>query len=143
MGVIVQFNLAAWRALYPEFAAVTDQQVNDCFALATLYQRNDGNGPVDDGTIALSLLNLLTAHVVQLRYGSSITPATGVVGRISNATEGSVSASADYPGVTPSQAWYVQTSYGAAWWQATAAYRTMHYIPGPRRVYNPWPYRPF
>lgn len=65
------------------------------------------------------------------------TVATGIgsprpVGRTSSASEGSVSASFDYISPTPgSGPWFNQTPYGAAFWQATASLRGMHYRPGP------------
>ncbi|MGZ2484282.1 hypothetical protein ACVITL_002805 [Rhizobium pisi] len=144
MGVAVQFNYANWAATFPQFSPALDEATvtNLILPIAEIYCRNDGGGPVSKAETQTVLLNLMVAHVAQLMYGpkgEGITGAggSGIVGRISSATEGSVSVSAEFP-TTPNNAWFLQTTFGAAFWQATAAYRTMRYIPGPRRNMNPW-----
>ena len=48
-------------------------------------------------------------------------PAPAIVGRISSASEGSVSVSSEYKDSgSPSEAFFTQTKYGAMFWQATA-----------------------
>ncbi|WP_164746624.1 MULTISPECIES: DUF4054 domain-containing protein [unclassified Mesorhizobium] len=138
MGVIVEFSFANFIAIYPQFATLSQPQVlQGALPVATLYCRNDGGGPVTKTETQTTLLNLMVAHICQLMYGANGQAPGGIVGRVSNAAEGSVSVQADFP-VTPNNAWFMQTQFGAAYWQATAAYRTMRYIPGPRRVFNPW-----
>lgn len=129
MGVIVAFDYDAWLAIYPEFTAtVTSPQANGYFAMATTMHANDGSGPVPNAGLQLSLLNALTAHFAALfNTPSGSTPST-LVGRISNATEGSVTVATEY-NAPPSQsmAWFLQTKYGAFYWTATIGYRTMQY----------------
>lgn len=149
MGVVVAFNYATWVARYPEFANINEPQAQGYFSEACIFHRNDGGGPVASTDVQSALLNMLTAHLCWLgamRDEFGVPSSTGtqqapsIVGRISDASEGSVSVSTDYATTTPgSMAWYTQTKYGAAYWQATAAYRTMRYIPGPQRNFNPWP----
>lgn len=142
MGVVATFNYAAWAALYPEFSNVSQNQAQGFFDQATIFHRNDGGGPVSTIAIQLSLLNMLTAHLAFMSMGTAAQPASQLVGRISNASEGSVSVQAEYADATPSSmAWYVATKYGAAYWQATAPYRTMRYIGGPTRQFSPLVYR--
>ncbi|EDJ4876599.1 DUF4054 domain-containing protein, partial [Salmonella enterica] len=52
------------------------------------------------------------------------------VGRITSASQGSVSVSVDNSGSNDASWWYLQTPYGADYWQATAPYRSMEYVPG-------------
>ncbi len=143
MGAVAIFNYGAWKARYPEFDTTVSEATADLyFAEATLYLANDGTGPVRDlpapaPSIQLVLLNMLTAHIAQLNSGSSIQPVVPLVGRINTATEGSVSVGAELPNLPGSAAWYAQTKYGLNFWQATAAYRTFRYRPGPRRVFDP------
>lgn len=138
MGVKVDFSYSNFVAIYPQFATLSQTQVlQGALPVAELYCRNDGGGPVSNAETQTTLLNLMVAHIGQLMYGVNGQPAAGIVGRISDAAEGSVSVSADFP-TTPSNAWFMQTPFGAAFWQATAAYRTMRYVPGPRRFFNPW-----
>lgn len=138
MGVIVTFDYAAFIAIYPQFASLSEPQVvQGALPVAELYCRNDGSGPVSTADTQTTLLNLMVAHICQIMYGANGQGPAGIVGRISNATEGSVSVAAEFP-MTPSNAWFMQTPFGAAFWQATAAYRTMRYMPGPRRIFNPW-----
>ncbi|WP_164781655.1 DUF4054 domain-containing protein [Mesorhizobium sp. M7A.F.Ca.MR.148.00.0.0] len=139
MGVIVNFDYASFIAIYPQFATLSQPQVlQGALPIAELYCRNDGGGPVTKAETQTMLLNLMVAHICQITYGANGQAPAGIVGRVSNASEGSVSVAAEFP-MTPNNAWFMQTPFGAAFWQATAAYRTMRYIPGPRRTFNPWP----
>jgi hypothetical protein len=128
----------AWIARYPEFTAVPSNVASLYFSEATLYQVNDGSGPVVDAGVQLMLLNMLTAHIAALYSGQNAASNTPV-GRISSASEGSVSASLEYkPPGTASEAWANQTKYGAAWWSATMPYRSMQYRAPPPRNFQPW-----
>jgi hypothetical protein len=136
MGAVATFDYDAWLALYPEFSNVTEDQADLSFDLATLFLRNDGTGPVCAVSAQLSLLNMLTAHIAFIGYGDSKSGgATGLVGRISGATEGSVSVQTENQYPPGSAQWFQQTKYGAMFWQATAAFRTFRYRIGPG-VYN-------
>lgn len=130
----VVFDPAAFKARYPEFAAVADPTLAACFDEAGLYLSNADNSPVQNLTRRTTLLNMLTAHVA---YIGGLLSADGMprpVGRVSQASEGSVSAA--FEGVPPtpgSGAWFQQSQYGAAFWQATSSLRGMRYIPCPTR----------
>ena len=142
MGVVVTFNYVEWAQIYPEFSqTVNAVQGQYCFNQASLYNRNDGGGPVCDKFVQTLLMNMMTAHLAFLRYGSNQTgnQASPLVGRVASANEGSVSVQTDmqFPPGTPQ--WYMQTKYGAEWWAATAPYRTATGVIGPRRVFGPWP----
>jgi len=90
------------------------------------------------------LLYLLTAHVAALSYGENGQGPRPLVGRISSATEGSVSVSAEYNVAPGSAQWYAQTGYGAQYWEATAKYRVGRYRPAPTGYAVPvvFPWRP-
>ena len=126
----VVFDPAAFKARYPEFAAVANPTLAACFDEAGLYLSNTDNSPVQNLTRRATLLNMLTAHVA---YIGGLLSADGMprpVGRVSQASEGSVSAA--FEGVPPtpgSGAWFQQSQYGAAFWQATSGLRGMRYIP--------------
>ena len=114
-------------------------QATGYFEEATLYQANDGSGPICDAVQQASLLNMVTAHIAKLYQptppaiaGQQVAP--GPVGRVASASEGSVSVSLEMSG-SEASAWWNQTPYGASWWKATAQYRTMRYRPG--YPYNP------
>lgn len=130
----VIFDPVAFKARYPEFAAVADLTLGACFDEAGLYLSNSDNSPVQNLTRRATLLNMLTAHVA---YIGGLLSADGMprpVGRVSQASEGSVSAA--FEGVPPtpgSGAWFQQSQYGAAFWQATSSLRGMRYIPCPTR----------
>lgn len=127
---VASFNYAVWIARYPEFSGVDSGLAQQYWDEATLYLRNDGSGPVRDVAQRTVLLNMLTAHIAQL-YALTATdqPVSSVVGRISDATEGSVTIGTDnqYPPGTAQ--WYQQTKYGASYWSATVRWRTMRYVP--------------
>ena len=143
MGVIVTFDLAAWQLAFPQFASLTQEQVVVlALPIAEMYCRNDGGGPVSTAQTQTTLLNLMVAHICQLLYGPNPGTAgggaSGIVGRISGATQGTISVQSEFP-TTPTNAFFLQTEFGAMFWAATASYRTARYIPGPRRIFNPWP----
>lgn len=129
MGVVV-FDLTVFRTRYAEFSTVPDPVLNAYFSEATMYLNNTDNSRVSDVGQRGVLLNMLTAHIAALNSGVNGNAPSELVGRISSASQGSVSVSADMGPTTNSEAWYQQTKYGAAYWQATAPYRTAIYVPG-------------
>lgn len=126
---IVTFVAADFKVIYPEFTSVADVLLQSYFDRATLYLANTDNSMVSDISQRTMLLYLLVAHIASLRKSCG----QGLVGRVSSATEGSVSVSADYPTQTNAlAAWLTQTQYGAEFWAATAKYRTFGYVPSRR-----------
>lgn len=130
-GVVV-FDLDEFTGIYPEFTGLGAPAGQNAFTLATLNLSNCCRSPVPNPMVRQSLLYMLTAHVLFL-----FTPgawnnnqAVGVVGRINSASQGSVSVSSEFP-ASPNASWFLQTRYGAMFWQATASIRTMHYVPAP------------
>jgi hypothetical protein len=97
-----------------------------------LYVNNTDCSPVRDIDERTELLNLVTAHLAQLSGVLSADGKPGPTGRVTSATQGSVSASFGGPSTTGNdEAFWMQTGYGYQYWEATAKYRTMHYIPRP------------
>lgn len=145
MGVIVAFNYTTWVQLFPQFAYVPQPVVTEFFNLATSFHRNDGGGPVSSSQMQTSCLNLVLAHLLQL-FGPKA-DGTGqpnrdanVVGRITNASEGSVSVATELAaGQNQNASFWTQTQYGEAYWALTAPFRTMRYILAPPKPVNPWP----
>lgn len=133
----VVFNYANWIARYPEFTTLANGAnptvvVPMCFDEATIYCNNTDRSPVCSIPERTALLNMLTAHIVALNFGVNGQAPNQLVGRISTAGEGSVNVGTEMK--TPGNAaWYMQTKYGAAYWQATTNYRMMHYVPSPYR----------
>ncbi len=138
MSTIVTFDPVAFTTAFPEFSTVPVARLQLLFTIAESLLDNTGGGPVQDPVLLQTLFQLLVAHLLTL-FGPSVTTGSqtgGVagspnapVGRLSNATEGTVSVSYDFP-VTPenpSQAWYAQTKYGALYWTATVRYRSFRY----------------
>lgn len=126
----VVFDPTAFKARYPEFAAVSDATLTACFMEAGLYLSNADNSPVQNLTRRATLFNMLTAHVAYLGGLLSADGMPRPVGRVSQASEGSVSAAFEF--LTPgTAAWFTQTQYGAAFWQATSGLRGFRYIAQP------------
>ena len=144
MGVQVQFDAHAFLMLFPQFIpSVTELQISTfILPLAEQYVRNDGLGPVQTAQSQTNLLNLCVAHICVLFYGINGNAPSPMVGRISDATQGSVSVSAEMPSSeNANAAWFNQTPYGAALWAAMAPYRTARYLPSCRSRrwgINPW-----
>lgn len=144
---VVEIDLTEFRAAYPEFATVGDAAITMNFGLATLIVDNSCCSIVSDANVRQSLLYLLTAHLTALAQGAGGSSPSGIVGRVNDATEGSVSVSAEYASViSQSMAYFIQTQYGALFWQLTSPYRTMRYVPpvqqcdpyGGPGYFNPW-----
>jgi uncharacterized protein DUF4054 len=130
VGIVVQWTYDGWIAQYPELTYVSDKAAAAYLTIATTLHRNDGGGPVEDAATQLNLLNMVVAHLAQLYAPNADgTPNASLVGRITDATQGSVSVSTDYGTITPSMAFWLQTKYGALYWAATAPYRTARYLP--------------
>lgn len=138
----VPFDYNAWVALFPEFANVNSAQAGLYNQLAGLYF--DTQGWPSGLTQAPSLMNLLTAHIAWLYAprdalgnpsSTGTVSAPALVGRISSATQGSISVQSEYDAnSSPSEKWYSQSKYGAALWAALAQFRTGFYVPGPQRA---------
>jgi hypothetical protein len=139
---VVTFDPAEFRVLYPAFGTLTDAQLRYAFDQACLYLNNTDASQVVDVAERKTLLYMLTAHICQLQYGANGQGASGMVGQITSATQGSVSVSVaqiDAPGTS---SWFMQTQYGASYWAATARYRLARYVPPARgypfQVHAPW-----
>ena len=134
----VTFNYETWVARYPEFAYVTSDLAELYFQEAGLYFSNVAGSWTGSLPQASLLLNMLTAHIAALNAPNpNGTGGSRMVGRISSASEGSVSVQADMGDATagsPSQAWYMQTKYGAAYWYATVNFRSAIYAARPTIV---------
>jgi hypothetical protein len=142
---VVTFDYALWAQAYPNLAAKADAPLaGTYFARATLYLDNTPSSRVCDLDQRQALLFLLTAHIAKLsQMAAAAGDGPGLVGRISQATQGSVSVSADMPNQPQGAAWYQQTTYGADYWAATAWLRTAIYVPPARGPYGfgslgPW-----
>jgi len=138
MGVVA-FDYSAWSARYPELAASVAQPLAQAYwNEAGMYCDNTPASPVTDDSVGgqrAMLLNMLTAHIAAINAPLGGQPSSPLVGRISNATEGSVSVQTEYATNVPgSMAWFVATKYGAAFWQASAQFRTFRYVAAPRPV---------
>lgn len=123
---IVTFNYSQWQFNYPTLAEIPNGQASGYFDLATVYCDNTPLSPIRNLKVRATILGLLTAHIATLMGPA----ASGLVGRITNASEGSVSVAVDMPS-TPGSAWFNQTTYGAAAYQAMLPYRSGgRYTPG-------------
>lgn len=127
----VVFDPAAFKAAYPEFQSVPDATLDAYFLRSQLFLAND-DCPVDDEAKRLQLYYLLVAHIAMLSGALNPGGVPGAVGRTSSATEGSVSVSLEF-NATMGASWFVQTSYGATFWAATAYLRSFRYVARPTR----------
>jgi hypothetical protein len=133
---VVVFDPEAFKAAYTAFSTVSDAQLNLAFELAQNYVSNDDCSPVPYNPPTVNtradVLNLLVAHIAQIMFGVNGQPPSGLVGRVSNASEGTVSVGVEMP-TTPQTAWWYQTTWGALAYAALAPYRTARYRANPGR----------
>ncbi|HFC8527498.1 TPA: DUF4054 domain-containing protein [Neisseria lactamica] len=122
----VVFDKARFQTAYPEVQA-TDAQFEMWFVQAESLLDNTGRSIVKKPEEREMLLFLLVRHFAALAERAA---QGGLVGRIASASEGSVSVSADMGAAIGNAAWYLQTPYGATFWQLTAKYRRFRYVSG-------------
>jgi hypothetical protein len=127
MDDVVVFDLVEFRALYPSITAI-DAQLEDYFAMAETFLDNTACSVVKDLSARKRMLYLLVAHIAMLTGMAE--KGNPVVGRISNATEGTVSVALDYGTMGNNERWYLQTPWGAMYWQLTKRYRSAVYRMG-------------
>lgn len=134
------FDYALWSARYPELAASVDEPLAQAyFDEAGLYLDNTDASPVTNVAIRLQYLNMLVAHLAKLFSTIGGVAPSGLIGRVTSATEGSVTVKVAEMSATSDLAFFFeQTPYGLNFWVATAAYRTFQYIPGDDRSYEPY-----
>lgn len=123
---IVVFVPADFKAAYPEFASVADARTTLLFNMAasTLLDNTD-NSPVMDIGLRTQLFYLLVAHLLLLLGSAPTQPDNTPPGRLSSATEGTITTSFEYllPPGSAMAPWYIQTKYGAMYWTMTAQFR--------------------
>lgn len=122
----VVFDKARFQTAYPEVRAA-DAQLEMWFAQAESLLDNTSRSIVKKPEEREMLLFLLVRHFAALAERAA---QGGLVGRIASASEGSVSVSADMGAAIGNAAWYLQTPYGATYWQLTAKYRRFRYVSG-------------
>lgn len=122
---IVVFDPAAFKLAFPAYDTFTDEQLDAYFLVSELIIDNTDASivPYDPAVIPAILerkilLDLLVAHQSEM-----FTRGNGAVGRTNSGSEGSVSFSFDMV-TSGSNQWFLQTQWGATFWQATAKYRT-------------------
>lgn len=123
-GVVV-FDVAEFRSMYPKITA-TDAQLEMFFLEAELLFNNTEHSCVKDVNKRKIYLYLIVAHLATLQ--AQVDAGNALVGRISSATEGSVSVSSDYGTLGKNEKYWAQTPYGAKYWALTAPFRTSLYV---------------
>lgn len=139
----VTVDYTQWVATFPSLAGIGLSSFSNIYLpLASLWF--DTIGWPSGLTQAPQLLGLLTAHVAMLYAmrdaqgrpsDTGTVPPPQSVGRVSSAGQGSVNVSLEFEtNQQPGADWYLQTSFGGAYWTATAQFRTGFYMPGPQRA---------
>jgi hypothetical protein len=131
---VVTFNQGMFLSRYPEFTRVS-ANLQSCFNEAQIYCNNTNNSPVIDTNYRALLLNMLTAHIAFIYFGASDEPASQLVGRITDAKQGSIEVKSEMSkNISDYEAWFMQTKYGASFWQASAGFRSFFYVGPPQPI---------
>lgn len=130
---VIAFVPADFKAAYPEFTATPDARTVSMFTIAAQSILDNTTGaPVMDENYRIQLFFMLVAHMLVI-FGPGAAGSAGTInappGRLSSATEGTVSTSFEYliPQGSAMAAWFNQTKYGAMFWMATAQFRSAKY----------------
>jgi Protein of unknown function (DUF4054) len=143
----VTFSYETWVTMFPEMAPLSASQGAAYFAQACLVCWNSITNPIFCTGNLATLLYLLTSHVAWLNCpkdangnpAATGTPAAQLVGRINQASEGSVSVSLELnvgSSANAQLAYFSQTKYGLSYWTFTAQFRTARYVARPTIVVN-------
>lgn len=124
MSGVVEFDVSEFRDLYPSIQA-TDAQLEMFFDMAQTFLNNTPCSIVKSLEDRKRLLYMLVAHIAMLNANAE--SGNAVVGRVASASEGAVSVSLDYGTMGNNERWYLQTPYGAMYWQMTKKYRSAMY----------------
>lgn len=122
---VVEFDVAEFRGMYPNIKN-TDTQLQFCFMKAELFFNNTEQSCEKDINKRKIYLYLIVAHLATLQ--AQVESGNTLVGRISSATEGSVSVSSDYGVLGRNEKFWAQTQHGAEYWALTALFRTGVYV---------------
>lgn len=131
----VTFNYANFIAAYPQFNLAAESSLQNCFNQAGLICNNSDNSVVLDVTVRQTLLWLLVAHIATLtgqtntNYINGTIGQPAMIGRVNNASEGSVSVSTEMTLNANNSAYFTQTQYGMAYWQMSLPYRSFRFRP--------------
>lgn len=124
MSGVVEFDTSEFRGLYPSIQG-TDAQLEMFFDMAQTFLNNTPCSIVGNLKERKRLLYMLVAHIAMLN--ARVESGNAVVGRIASASEGTVSVSLDYGTMGNNERWYLQTPWGAMYWQMTKKYRSAMY----------------
>src|SRR6478736_3739929 len=130
---IVVFDPTTFKVSYPEFTTFSDARLNLFFNMAQQsILDNTDNSPVMDLAYRSQLFDMLVGHLCLIFGNPGVGPTGGAVppGRLSSATEGTVSSAFEYilPPGSAMAAWFNQTKFGAMYWMATAQFRSAKYF---------------
>lgn len=137
---LITFDAKLFGARFPEFSNVDGDLLKMYFDEAGLLCENAAANPLSSEPARLrQALYLLTAHLAKIYSGAcKDNGPSGAVGRISEATEGSVSVRLDFGPALNTEAFYVQTPYGAEYLQVIGAIRAFRYYAQPRLMPGRW-----
>ena len=109
------FNISDFRAYYPQFAELSDDQISFMANNALLISglENDTTFTEDE---KMNLWYMLVCHLATLAQ-------RGTAGAMTGATEGSVSVSYSSPQYGKESDWYMLTPCGSAYWQIMKGHR--------------------
>ena len=149
----VVFSYQDWTGAFPELSSVGQLKAQFAFNAACIRIDNTLDPDLIDDSQRETILYLLTAHIALLMAqavsvqqatdangnpiaGSTVSMTPGISGRVSSATEGSVSVSSESfskAGASSLENWLNSTQYGALVWQMIAPLFAPFYVPGPDR----------
>ena len=116
----VVFDPNEFREINPQFADFSDAQLQFAFDVACLVVDNSERSVVPYNppgvTTRKTILYLLVCHLCELKIRGG-----GIVGTMTNAAEGSVSAGFAAP-TNPNAQWFNQTQCGATAWQLLSGF---------------------
>lgn len=108
------FNPSDFKLSYPQFDFISNNTMTDIYENIALVCSDWVYRLLSDDNKRYYWTCIVLAHILTLLYGADGKSNNAqLVGRINTATEGSVSIGTDYAAMSESNAWWLQTQYGA------------------------------
>jgi Protein of unknown function (DUF4054) len=122
--VAVVFDFDSWITRYPEFANVCPNTAATYFDEASAYFNPTDGSIVKNYVIRKAAMWALIAHIAALASKDR----QGIVGRVAEASEGTVRTKLEMGPSTNANDWFKQTQYGASFLRMVAPYTLAHYV---------------
>ena len=123
------FDPTQYKLDYPQFAGLSDAILTGKYNYIALAKSQWVFTYFTDANQQYYWSCIVLSHILTLEYGFDGTGSSGIVGRVSTASEDNVSASTEFnTPIESGSAWWNQTIYGSLVWSIWAEHGVATYV---------------